>query len=111
MKPCKHLLFFALLTTYTTIAQVGIGTITPNALLDIQSSNASSPSNTDGLLIPKIDEFPSTDPTSLQDGMLVYATGNGSPTKGFYFWNHSSTSWDIELSYLEIRPNGRYIDG
>lgn len=74
-------------------AQVGINTTSPNAQLDIQSSNVATPANTDGILIPKIDEYPATNPTASQDGMLVYATGNGSVTKGFYYWNNATTSW------------------
>lgn len=77
----------------TVIAQVGIGTTSPSASLDIQSSNQTTPSNTDGLLIPKIDEFPSSNPGANQDGMLVYATGNGAPAKGFYYWDNATTTW------------------
>ena len=32
------------------------------------------PSNSDGLLIPRISAFPSTDPTASQNGMIVYLT-------------------------------------
>lgn len=94
MKPLNLILFFALFSTYTQVAQVGIGTTTPNASLEIQASNVASPANTDGLLIPKVDEFPATDPAAAQDGMLLYLTGNGSVSKGFYFWNNNSSSWD-----------------
>ena len=81
-----------LLVSATSIAQVGIGNTDPNATLDISASNTASPSNTDGLLIPRVDEFPATNPTSNQDGMMVFVTGNGTPAKGFYYWNHG-TGW------------------
>ena len=87
---CLGLTLFSVCISY---AQVGIGTTTPNATLDIVASNQATPSNTDGILIPKIDEFPTTNPTAAQDSMLVYATGNGSIAKGFYFWEQSSTTW------------------
>jgi len=74
-------------------AQVGINTTSPNAVLDVRSSNQSTPNNNDGLLIPKVDEFPVLNPTIAQDGMLVFVTGAGTPTKGFYYWNQGSTSW------------------
>ena len=76
------------------IAQVGINTTTPNAALDIEASNATSPSSSDGLLIPRIEAFPSTNPTSAQNGMLVYltATSNGN-SPGFYYWENFSGSW------------------
>lgn len=90
----RHLAIIAiLLWTSIAFSQVGIGTTTPSATLDIPSSNVSNPTNTDGILIPRIDNFPSTDPTSAQDGMLVFVTGDGTPAQGFYFWNHSSTAW------------------
>jgi len=74
-------------------AQVGIGTITPSAQLDIKSSNQSSPINTDGILIPKIDDFPLTAPTASQDGMMVFVTGGGTPARGFYYWDNGTTNW------------------
>ncbi|MCB0432000.1 MAG: hypothetical protein KDD18_02825, partial [Mangrovimonas sp.] len=55
-------------------AQVGVGTTTPNATLDVRSSNQTTPSNNDGLLIPKMDNFPATQPTAVQDGMMVFVT-------------------------------------
>ena len=90
----KRLLFFAFATLLTTTAfsQVGIGNTDPKASLDITAK--ASPDNTDGILIPRIDNFPSPTPGTDQDGMMVFVTGNGTPTKGFYFWNNSTTSWD-----------------
>jgi len=83
-------------------AQVGIGTITPNALLEIESTNQATPSNTDGLLIPKVDEFPVTNPGAGQDGMLVYATGSGSVSKGFYYWDNGTTAWVLATGAKNI---------
>ena len=57
-----------------SFAQVGINTTTPNAVLDIRATSATAPTNTDGLLIPKVDVFPATNPTAAQQGMLVYLT-------------------------------------
>ncbi|MBR9914921.1 MAG: hypothetical protein GYB32_08860 [Algicola sp.] len=74
-------------------AQVGVGNTEPKASLDISSSSLTNPNNTDGILIPRIDNFPSANPTIDQDGMMVFATGNGTPTKGFYYWDNSSSSW------------------
>ncbi|WP_179020667.1 tail fiber domain-containing protein [Winogradskyella forsetii] len=93
MKNHKIIIVLIVLCTQSVISQVGIGNTSPNATLDISSSNQATPNNTDGILIPKVDEFPTTNPTALQDGMLVYATGNGTPTKGFYYWDISGTSW------------------
>jgi YadA head domain repeat (2 copies) len=74
-------------------AQVGVGNTDPKASLDVSASNAVTPANTDGILIPRIDNFPATNPAADQDGMMVFVTGNGTPAKGFYYWDNSTTSW------------------
>jgi hypothetical protein len=75
-------------------AQVGVNTPTPNAQLEIKSSNQITPSNSDGILIPKVDTFSIVNPTALQDGMMVYlTTAIGANLPGFYYWNNASTSW------------------
>lgn len=77
-----------------SFAQVGINTTTPKAQLEIKSSNQVAPANTDGILIPKIDAFPTTNPTIEQQGMMVYLTTTFSGnTPGFYFWDNSVTTW------------------
>lgn len=76
-------------------AQVGIGTTNPYSQLDIRASNQATPQNNDGILIPKVDNFPTTVPTVNQDGMVVYATGNGTPTKGFYYWDNALLNWVV----------------
>lgn len=90
----KYYVLLCLFFTSFLLAQVGINTTTPNAQLDIQSSNQAAPSNTDGMLIPKVDTFPVTNPTIDQQGMLVYLTTNvGSNPPGFYYWDNSTTTW------------------
>jgi len=74
-------------------AQVGIANTNPQASLDISASNPAAPSNTDGILVPRIDEFPATDPVAASDGLMVFATGSGSVSKGFYYWDEGTTSW------------------
>ncbi|MBN8640605.1 MAG: tail fiber domain-containing protein [Flavobacteriales bacterium] len=85
------LLFF---TTIIVQAQVGINTTIPNAQLDIRSSNQATPTNTDGILIPKVDAFPATNPTAAQQGMLVYlTTTSGTDLPGFYYWDNATVDW------------------
>jgi hypothetical protein len=75
-------------------AQVGINTTSPNAQLDILASNPATPSNTDGILIPRVASFPSTNPTADQQGMLVFLTTTvGVRTPGFYHWDFPTLSW------------------
>ena len=91
------ILLFTLLFFNFLNAQVGIGTTTPNGILDITSS-------TEGLLAPRValtssvTESPVTNPASgpLVNGTIVYNTAtNGSGattvTPGFYYWD--STNW------------------
>ncbi|WP_460218460.1 tail fiber domain-containing protein [Psychroserpens sp. MEBiC05023] len=84
---------FFILSLISLNAQVGINTTDPQSQLDIRSSNQATPSNMDGILIPKVDNFPATNPTATQDGMLIFVTGSGTPTKGFYYWDQATTSW------------------
>jgi len=90
----KHILFFCLLVSTTLSAQVGINTTDPHAQFEIKSSNQANPDATDGILIPKVDTFPATNPTVDQDGMMVYLTTDvGSNLKGFYYWDNTNSVW------------------
>jgi trimeric autotransporter adhesin len=89
----KILLPLFVLIVFVTNAQVGIGTTTPNGLLDIKASNAASPTTTDGLLIPRVLAFPS--PVGIaQNGMLVFLTTAFSGNKvGLYYYDFPSLTW------------------
>lgn len=96
LKIC-YLLFICFFTSNIK-AQVGINTTTPNAQLDIRSSNQATPTNTDGILIPKVNTFPATNPTAAQQGMLIYLTtaatfASVSKQPGFYYWDNATTNW------------------
>jgi len=80
--------------TKSIVAQVGINTTDPKAQLEIKSSSETTPTNTDGLLIPKVTAFPATNPTVAQNGMLVYLASSfaGNPS-GFYYWNNPTLTW------------------
>ncbi len=82
------LLTFLLIAATTAFGQVGIGTTDPKSILDIPASDAANPTNTDGLLIPRLVKLPVTDPTDDQHGMLIYLAANsGSFTPGFHYWD------------------------
>jgi hypothetical protein len=101
----KIFIVFFLFITNVLIAQVGINTIAPNAQLDINSSNQATPSNKDGIIIPKIDAFPATNPTASQQAMMVYLTTTvGSNLPGFYYWNSVTTSWKPIANPSDAKP-------
>ncbi|MDT0675969.1 hypothetical protein [Autumnicola musiva] len=83
-------LFFPLLLQ----AQVGIGTTNPRAQLDIVAADKANPAQIDGILIPRIEKFPLTNPGTEQNGMLVFLSKdvNGF-TSGFYYWLASENNW------------------
>jgi trimeric autotransporter adhesin len=85
------MLFFSIIPLF---GQVGINTTSPNSLLEIRTSDVNAPQNTDGLLIPKVNLFPATNPGTNQDGMLVYlTTTQGLNLPGFYYWHNATTQW------------------
>ncbi|MES2812024.1 MAG: tail fiber domain-containing protein [Bacteroidota bacterium] len=90
----KKLVLLFLLVTQFAFSQVGINTTDPKAQLDIKSSDQAAPSNTDGILIPKIDTFPGTIPTADQQGMMVYLTTvSAGKQPGFYYWDNTTLTW------------------
>lgn len=89
----KVLGLFLFLLSVTLSAQVGIGTTNPQASLDIFTVDPTNPSDRDGILIPRVDEFPITNPGVNQDGMLLFITGNGSIEKGLYYWDNNIPNW------------------
>lgn len=79
------MLFFMIVTT-NLFAQVGIGTITPNAssVLDVSST-------TQGMLTPRMTTAQKNAIASPADGLMVYDTD----LKAFYYYNQSVTSWTV----------------
>ena len=102
MKYFITLIFSLFLMLAAKAQQFGINTTSPDALLQIQSSSQVNPTNKDGLLIPKMNNFPATNPSNGQDGMLIFITGNGIPNKGIYFWDNVNSVW----KFLINRTNG-----
>jgi hypothetical protein len=109
------LLCVCLLTMNLMTAQVGIATNDPKALLDIRTPNQATPTNKDGILIPKVDDFPATNPTVDQDGLMVFVTGLGTPSKGFYYWDNTTNIWTpingpLGSSGLNLASNGLHVN-
>jgi len=112
MKTLKTLILFVAFCTISN-AQVGINTVNPQATIDIVASNVTTPSYKDGLIIPRMHAFPVINPDVGQNAMMVFITGNGAATKGFYFWDNDTTSWEPvpgrDNSRMFLNP--QYPDG
>lgn len=85
-----------LLLNVMLLAQVGIGTNSPNssAILDIDVSSLPA-NNKKGFLGPRVALASNTDQTTIPSpeiGLLVYNLGTGGlTTEGYLFWN--GTEW------------------
>lgn len=107
----RLLLLGLLLFLWNSYSQIGIGTTVPSATLDITASNQATPANNDGLLIPRVNAFPSTLPTPIQNGMMVFlTTPYGIYQPGFYYWDSPSFSWIGVGENNEWKLNGNNVN-
>ncbi|MBI6119940.1 hypothetical protein [Salegentibacter maritimus] len=95
----NFILYCFLLISIAAYSQVGIGTTSPEAQLDIIASDINNPTKIDGILIPRVKKFPAQNPGSEQHGMLIFLSAdfNTSPT-GFYYWHHPESQWKSIVS-------------
>lgn len=95
--PSLIIFFFTILGQ----AQIGIGTVTPNAssVLDISST-------TKGMLAPRMTTAERTAITTPAESLLVYDT----TVKAFYFYNAATTSWvKIANESAVVRNNYKLV--
>ncbi|WP_276380307.1 hypothetical protein [Flavobacterium sp. H4147] len=94
------LAFFFILFSFASHAQIGIGTVTPNAssVLDITST-------TQGMLTPRMTTVQRTAIATPADGLLVYDTD----LKAFYFYSSGTSSWVAINSGVSPRLNFKRI--
>ena len=84
-----------MICTLETSAQVGINTTDPKAQLDIHTADPATPGPADGILIPRLNNFPATNPSADQNGMLIFLTlQKGEFSPGFYWWNSAAGKWE-----------------
>ena len=94
----KGLLLFLATSTFYVQAQVGIGTTSPDATLDIEAANPTgTTTNVDGILIPRITRERAMSMTTVPVSTLIYVTETttGSATStainittvGFYYYD------------------------
>ncbi|MGA9324989.1 MAG: hypothetical protein WBV11_16460 [Salegentibacter sp.] len=95
----KFIKFLPLIFPCLLFSQVGIGTTSPKASLDIAVSDKTNPSGIDGILIPRLEKFPTVNPTADQHGMLVFLTKAFQGFSiGFYYWNATENKWKSIVS-------------
>ncbi len=88
------LLVLVILSGLSLQAQVGINNDDPKSTLHITASSADVPTNTDGLIVPRIEAFPAFNPGPDQDGMMVFlTTATGAYKKGFHYWDDGKGTW------------------
>lgn len=92
MKKIYTLITLYILVSLTAKAQVGIGTLTPDASAQLEVLSTSK-----GLLVPRLTLLQRNAITTPANGLLVYQTDN---TPGFYFYN--SSQWQRLANNTEI---------
>ena len=68
------IVLIVLLTTFATRAQVGIGTTSPQAMLDVVASDPDAPTAKDGFLMPRVTSL-TQDFQNTATGTMVFYTG------------------------------------
>jgi hypothetical protein len=83
------IIFFFLSFTYISMAQVAIGTSTPDASARLQI-DANAATNAKGFLLPRVTATEKNSIVSPATGLIVYQTDG---TQGFYYYDGSS--WNL----------------
>lgn len=102
MKNISFILLGILLTlSNNSIAQVGINNSSPQSTLDITASSQSNPSNSSGVIIPRVNSLNTTD--AKEKGLLVFLNSSSLADRGFYWWD--GVQWNPFLSNSKITGN------
>ena len=84
-------LTLALSFSWATVAQVGIGTTTPQAMLDVVASDPANPTAMDGFLMPRVSSLTQDFQATAVGTMVFYngptGTGHGNMKNTVYFYD------------------------
>jgi len=84
-------LTLALSFSWATVAQVGIGTTTPQAMLDVVASDPANPTAMDGFLMPRVSSLTQDFQATAVGTMVFYngptGTGHGNMKNTVYFFD------------------------
>jgi hypothetical protein len=97
--------FFTLMISPKSIAQIGINNNAPKGIIDVKASNPSAPAFNDGVLVPRVDDFPSIDPGADQDGMMFFLNNSNLANfkKRHHYWDNTQAK--------RIPFGGQWLDG
>lgn len=84
MKTKLLLILFSSLVN-TSYSQIGGRTQTPLTFLHLEPSSSSAPSGEDGIIVPRVQNFPETNPERLSQ--LLFLDGNSEKADDFYYWD------------------------
>lgn len=91
MKKTIFIMFFLSLTSLYS-QNMGVNTETPKATLHIEPTSKSNPNGADGILIPRLADFPGN---GVEEGQLIYLKDHATEKEGFYFWDGTTWVWFI----------------
>lgn len=94
----KYIFIFIILSSFSTWSQnIGINTTNPSSIFEIENSNPSTPKISDGLLVPRVDNF-ITNPLGLDAfGLWDYNT----LTAQNYYWDNPNNRFESFRNTLD----------
>lgn len=97
----KFYISFFILLSINNFGQVGINTSSPQATLDVVEPNPTNPSNTSGVIVPRVTSLNTANAKEV--GLLVFFNSPDVTQRAFYWWN--GTAWRPFISINKIKNN------
>lgn len=91
MKKIIFIMFFLSLTSLYS-QNMGVNTETPKATLHVEPTDKNSPTGADGIIIPRMADYPGN---GVVKGQLIYLINHPTDQSGFYYWDGAQWVWLI----------------
>src|SRR5690606_7404612 len=91
---------------HTGKAQLGINTLGPKSTLHMEASQPSSPTGEDGILIPRMSQYPTA---PMKKGHLIFLNNHTTDQDGFYYWDGEDWKSLILDSFSRTEEKSVYI--
>ena|SRR5690554_6201102 len=91
MKKIIFIMFFLSLTSLYS-QNMGVNTETPKATLHVEPTDKNSPTGADGIIIPRMADYPGD---GIVKGQLIYLINHPTDQSGFYYWDGEEWVWLI----------------